>query len=163
MVIRGQLINGYSKAEDSLRSHLRTRTHESKMLIKGYIVSSFMKQVRRLPRWIVEDPSGVQDPNIGQNQFKSKEALTNITATCAVPTMTCDLFDHYMYPSFSSVHSRDPTNPEQNYRTDDPGNIRRYVASRYLNPNYNLHDRLNGRLRKFSNELDGTEISQDYL
>jgi hypothetical protein len=128
------------------------------MLIKGYIVSSFMKQVRRLPRWIVEDLSGAQDPNIGQNQFKSRKALTNVTATFAVPTMTCDLFDHSSF-----VNSRDPTNPEQNYRTDDPGNIRRYLASRYLNPNYNLHNRLNGRLPKFSNELDGTEISQDYL
>ena len=132
------------------------------MLIKGYIVSSFMKQVRRLPRWIV-DPSGIQDPNIGQNQFKSRQALTNITATFAIQTNTCDLFGHSMYPSFSSVNSRDPTYPEQNYRTEDPCNIRRYLASRYLNPNYNIHNQLNGKLRKFSNELDGTEISQDYL
>lgn len=121
-----------------------------------------MKQVRRLPRWIVEDPSGIQDPNIGQNQIKSRQDLTNITATFAVQTMTWDLFGHSMYPYFS-VHSRDPTNPEQNYRTEDPGNIRRYLASRYLNTNYNLHNQLNGRLRKFSNELDGTEISQDYF
>jgi hypothetical protein len=97
---------------------------------------SMMQNIQRLPRWIVEsDPSWERSIDSDLANLKWIKKGTNITATCSVTSMICDILNESK--ENENVGLIDVSNNFVNQRKGDVlglSDLTRYLSSRYLNP-----------------------------
>lgn len=95
-----------------------------------------MQNTQRIPRWLIEsDPSWERsiDSNLANLKWKKKGA--NLTATCSVTSMFCDILNESK--ENENVGLIDISNNFINQRKVDVlgiSDLTRYLSSRYLNP-----------------------------
>jgi hypothetical protein len=123
-----------------------------------------MEDITQIPRWVVEeDPLWEQDTNAGPNLMRWRKRGTNLFAICDISSMTCDLFDYSTnlpsFPNFLQAKSQSQGNLDTISRPDGPADIKRYLASRYLNPNYGTFKLLDSRSLKIRDRPDLKDIS----
>ena len=123
-----------------------------------------MEDITQIPRWVIEqDPLWEQDTDAGPSLMRWRKRGTNLFAICGISSMTCDLFDYSTnLPSLSNflqAKSQIQGNLDTISSSDDHADIKRYLASRYLNPNYGTFKLLDSRSLKIRDRPDLKDIS----
>src|SRR5215510_6620072 len=123
-----------------------------------------MENVGKIPRWVVEeDPLWEPDCNSGPDLLRWRRKGTNLFATCATSSVTCDVFN-YATKLFSISNFRAVKDKNQDYlnmisRPSDPANMKRYLSSRYLNPYYDTANLLSRKITKLTDRPDVLDIT----
>jgi hypothetical protein len=123
-----------------------------------------MEDSTQIPRWVVEeDPLWEQDTHAEPNLMRWRKRGTKLFAICGISSLTCDLFDYSTnspsYSNFLQGKNQSQGNRDTNSRPDGPADIKRYLASRYLNPNYGTFKLLDSRSLKIRDRPDLKDIS----
>ena len=123
-----------------------------------------MEDITQIPRHAIEeDPLWEKDSDAGPSLIRWRKRGTNLIAICSVTSTTCNLFDYtsnlYSFPNFLQAKRQSQGTQDMISSPVDPTDIKRYLASRYLNPNYDMFKLPDSRSLKVKDRPDYTDIS----
>ena len=123
-----------------------------------------MEDITQIPRRVIEeDPLWEKDFEAGPNLIRWKKRGTNLFAICSVKSTTCNLFDYtsnlHSFPNFLQAKRQSQGTQDMISSPVDPTDIKRYLASRYLNSNYDLFKLPDSRSLKIKDRPDYMDIS----